>query len=104
MKNKLPKPLKHVMLRVRHVLPAGCAVERGTLWVEPPGVECQGFRVRGPKGRFATLAISGDRLYMEFKIDDAHPKEVFGKTLDDGFVDSTTMLLRRLFGDGTPPS
>lgn len=89
MKNKLPKPLKDVMLRTRRALPEGCIIERGTLWVEPPGIECQGFRIRSPKGRFATLAINGDQLYMEFKVDDASPKGVFGKTLDAGFVDST---------------
>jgi len=93
MKNALPKPLKYVMQQVRRVLPTGCTIERGMLWVEPPGVECQGFRVQGSGGRFATLAINEDQLYMEFKVGDGHPKEVFSKKLDTYFVNSTALLL-----------
>ncbi len=103
MKNTLPKLLKHVMLRTRRALPEGCVIERGTLWINPPGVECPGFQIQGPGGKFATLTLNEGQLYMEFKVGDGHLKEVFCKKLDDDFVNSTAMLLRRLFNDGTAP-
>jgi len=104
MNNNLPKPLKDVMRWARHTLPDDCVITRGSLWVEPPGVLCPGFRVDGPNGRFAALAINGDQAYMEFQIDDTCTRDVFGKKLHDGFVDSTTLLLWRLFVNGAAPS
>lgn len=104
MKNSLPKPLEDVLHSARQILPPDCVITCRALWIEPPGVDCQGIRITGPHGRYVILAIVDNQAYMEFKVTHTRAKFSFVKELDDDFVDSTALLLRRLFNNGIAPS